>query len=654
MFADICVDSPLSETFTYRIPENMNVHAGMRVKVPFGKGGRQVTGFVCRVHDISPEGFEIKEISSVTDTEPVFGEKLLKLCRFTAYSYCSFLGETMSMALPSGKKPSGDGRLPVERMEQPAVKLSEEQQKAADDIWTSSRNGKMVHCIFGITGSGKTEVYIETAKRVIAENRSVIYLVPEISLSSQIYQRLLAVFGDQLVLYHSRLNPNQRLASWKKFFSGEAKIAVGTRSSVFMQAPALGLIIIDEEQDLSFKEHSSPRYNARRLAMYRSREEKAILILGSATPSVETMYACSQGRITLHRLTRRFGGALLPSVEILSMQKGKGDELSPLLRIRTKEAVEAGGQALFLLNRRGFAPVVICEDCGEVIRCPHCSISLNFHRGGSLVCHYCGYQMRMPDVCPSCSSDAMKKMGAGTQKLEETAAAAFPGFRIRRLDQDSVRGKDRVFALIDEMQSGKVDLLIGTQMVAKGFDFPDVSVAGILSADLGMNLPDFRASERLFSLLVQAAGRAGRGSRPGKVFIQTMDPENPLFRYVKNQDYPGFYMHELEIRKALNYPPFSRLLRMLVRGKDEKAVGDAAENLRDQIDLLLLNIKSDISVLGPAPAPLEKIGDNFRCHLILKGTSPDLMRRTASEARKNIRLSSGMYLEIDADPAELM
>lgn len=656
MFADVHVayPIPIDITYTYRIPEGMRLSAGMRVTVPFA--GRNITAYTVSVHDKEPEAFKVKDILSLIDESPIFDERLLEICRFTADSYCSYAGEALAMALPSGKKPSSRYKAPVfDKKNRQPVNLTEEQNRVVDKIMHDKTEGRLSHCIFGVTGSGKTEVYIDVARRVLAENKSVIYLVPEISLSSQIYERLLSVFGDELMIYHSHLTPNQRLYNWQRFYKGEARIAIGTRSAVFLQAPELGLIIIDEEHDSSFKEHSSPRYNARRIAAFRSKNEGSLLIMGSATPALETLYASERGQLELHRLSSRYGGAKLPAIDIVPLDKNTpADMLSPRLRLYTKKAVDAGNQVIYLLNRRGFAPMVICDECGEVIQCPHCNISLNLHKNGDMLCHYCGYTQQIPPACPRCGSEALTKLGAGTQRIEEQITNSFNGLNVRRLDQDSVRKKGSVFEIIDEMRRGEINILIGTQMVAKGFDFPRVSVVGVLMADIGLNLPDFRASERIFSLLLQVAGRSGRGSEAGMVFLQTRDPEHPVFRFIKNHDYERFYQSELEERRMLRYPPFSRLARLLVRGHSEKLVQDGINALQVELDKVIKEADKNVLLLGPVAAPIERIGDNYRYHIILKGANINRMRHIIRTARANTAMHQSLYLEIDIDPVDML
>jgi len=389
------------------------------------------------------------------------------------------------------------------------------------------------------------------------------------------------------------------------------------------------------------------------VAFFRCRQEGALLLMGSATPSVESLYAAEQGRMRLHTLRERYGNAVLPEIEIVRLRSSRPEAmLSTPLKLHTKRAVDSGLQAIYLLNRRGFAPFVICGECSAVLECPRCSISLNYHGDGSVLCHYCGHQRRVPEKCPSCGAERLEKVGAGTQRVEEIIANTFRGSRIFRLDQDSARGKDAVFELMEKMRSGEIDILLGTQMVAKGFDFHRVAVVGVLLADIGLNFPDFRASERVFSLLVQVAGRGGRGEAPGRVIIQTLDDERHIFKFLKNHDYYGFYRHELEVRRVLSYPPFSRITRILTRGADETSVGEAMELVAAAVRGELTGVEG-ATVLGPARAPLGRIGGNFRHHLIIKSRDTRSVRPALRRASEE-KLPRGVYLEIDVDPFDML
>ncbi len=646
--AEVYVNTPVDRSYTYSIPAGMNITPGIRVKINFA--GRNSTGFVTSLHNDLPDKIELKDIIEVIDKEPIFDNRLVDLVKYTAGSYLSSAGEAFSKALPAGI--SALTRKPVKRnlvFTGDKIELTPEQQSIYDSIM---RSEKRAHLIFGITGSGKTEIYMKLAVDMISRGKSVIYMVPEIGLSSQIFQRLYEVFGDQLILYHSHLTANERYKNWLSFYRGDARIVIGTRSSVFLQCPDPGLIIVDEEQDASYKEHSTPRYNARRVAFYRAIKDEAVLVLGSATPSIETLYAAERGGIVLHRLESRYGKSSLPEIEIVKMKSGK-DEISPRLKLFTRQAVQKGMQALYLLNRRGFSPVVICEDCGAVVECPHCSIGMNYHKSGDLLCHYCSYSIPKPEKCSKCSSGAIITLGSGTQRIEEKIQKEFPDYRIFRLDQDSAKKKNAVNDLIDMMKGSEIDILLGTQMISKGFDFKGVVVSGIIMADIGLNMPDFRASEKIFSLLVQVAGRSGRGEHGGRVVIQTLNENHSIFEFIRKQDYWSFYKSELKLRKALNYPPFSRLARLVARGSDEEKVIETAEKISDELDTIIEREDLSVEKLGPAQAPLAKIGGNYRHHIILKGSSLKDITGLIKKALGSIRPGK-VYIEVDIDPVEML
>jgi primosomal protein N' (replication factor Y) (superfamily II helicase) len=653
-YADVYVGYPIEGSYTYSVPDGMDVKPGMRVSVNFRN--RTVTAFTHRVHSERPDIKEIKKIDRLIDPSPIFDYRLTALAEYTAANYISSIGEVMAMALPSGEKPSSrykhpfKDKYPINKN----IELTSEQKTIYDDIINSYNNDKPFHLIYGITGSGKTELYIELAKHVMALGRSVIYLVPEITLSSQIFERLYKVFGSELIVYHSRLTANQRLNSWMKFFSGEVKMAVGTRSAVFLQCPDLGLIIIDEEHDWSYKEHSTPRYHARRLAYYRCKTENALMVMGSATPSIESLYTAEQGMFKLHILKSRFGGAVLPEIEIVKIYPKKDEAMiSSKLMLYSKRAMEEGNQAIFLLNRRGFSPIVLCNDCGEALVCPHCNISLNFHRSGRMICHYCGFSRKLPEKCPHCGSEDILKLGAGTQKIEDMINESFAGHKVFRLDQDSTKKKNAVFDIVEKMSKGEIDILLGTQMVAKGFDFHKVSLVGILLADIGLNMPDFRASEKIFSLLIQAAGRCGRGDVCGRVIIQTINEEHHIFQFLKNHDYMGYYRYELSMRKMLQYPPFSRLARLLVRGKNEEKVIKSINNLKTALTNEIINNNRPITILGPTAAPLSRISNNYRYHIILKSKDIESIRQAVKSVKHTVS-GKDVYLEIDIDPYDIL
>lgn len=656
LYAELLLNIPIEKYFTYRVPAGMPVKQYSRVEVNFNN--RNTTAYVVRLTNTPPDGLDdakIKNIISVIDNKPIFDRRLMDMALVLSRDYLCSPGEALGMALPSAKNPSERHTNPFGTPSHRAIALTTEQQQIFNTIFEKRKKGSFLHLVYGVTGSGKTELYVSLARALIAEGLSVIYCVPEISLSSQTYERLYDLFGEQMVVYHSGLTPQQRLHSWLRFWRGDATIAVGTRSAIFMQCPRLGMIVIDEEHDASYKEHSSPRYNARRVALIRSKAEHSLVVFGSATPSLESLYAAERGVFALHTLEKRFGKAELPKIDIVGLQASRAKDrlLSNELMIELKKNQKHGEQSILLLNRRGFSPIVMCEDCQHIETCEHCNISLTLHHRTELICHYCGYSRPFSENCSECGNPALKKIGSGTQRMEEIIPSTLPGMRVFRLDQDSRKKKKTPYELLEKMRGGSIDVLLGTQMVAKGYDFPNVSLVGVLMADIGINIPDFRATERIFALLTQVAGRCGRRDKPGRVIVQTLNVEHPFFEFLKRHDYFGFYRHEIEIRQQLRYPPFTRIVRLLVRGKDEEKVRTAIKTLADAICNEIQRKEFSIEVLGPSPAPLSKISNNFRWHLLLKTVEMEHAREVIRTCRDAIG-GSDMYLEIDIDPYDLM
>lgn len=641
-YCSVILPLPLREPLTYIAEDAVTVLPGMRVMVPLGEGGRLVRGFVASVSDVRPSGdYALKQIVSVLDTRPVFDDRLLALAGFTAESYAATIGEALDAALPSGK--SDHEPLPLSADDTTEHTLSSEQQQIFDEITATMKPGSL-HLLYGVTGSGKTEVYLSLAERAVAEGKSALFLLPEISLSWQIYARVQRTFGSRAVLYHSGLTPTERMKNWLAFMDGTARIAVGTRSAVFMQCPSLGLIVLDEEHDHSYKEHSNPRYHAKRIAAYRAQQEGASVIYGSATPSAESYLLALRGKLGLHRLASRYGGAALPSISVVN---SSGRVLTTELKNAVYETVKAGNQCVLLLNRRGHSPNVSCEHCGRSVECDDCSVRMTFHKSGKLICHYCGVEKPVPETCPHCGGP-ITMSGAGTQKAEERIAEEFRTLRLFRLDQDSARRKKVVPEMIERMKNGEMDVLLGTQLVSKGFDFHRVVLSAVISADIGLGVPDFRAPERVFALLMQLAGRSGRRSA-GSVIIQTQEPDNPLFAFLKKHDYEGFIRRELSMREALRYPPFIYLLKILTRDPDEQKAEERSEMIAESLETQFGGEASDI--LGPAPAPIPKIGRHFRHQLIIKSSSRDLLVRMAHHVRFVLKPAG---TEVDIDPVDMV
>jgi primosomal protein N' (replication factor Y) len=538
-----------------------------------------------------------------------------------------------------------------------AVTLTDEQKTAVDAVSAAFDAPDKPFLLYGITGSGKTHVYTELADRVLKKGRGVIVLVPEISLTPQTIMRFRAAVGDCITVIHSRMSDGERRDSLQTLVSGGKRLVIGVRSAVLAPMDDVGLIIVDEEHDASYKQtDTEPRFSARDVAIMRGSFQKAVVVLGSATPSLESYYNACSGKYRLLTLRRRFGEARLPAVRIVDMNEehrlNNWTILSRPLEARMRECLVAGRQIILLLNRRGYSAILMCKDCGYTHRCPACSVSLRYHKSGRrLKCHLCGYEAAAPDVCPVCHGGQVRYQGTGIQKAEELIASKFSGARILRMDHDTTRRKGAHHHLLDAFERRKADILLGTQMVAKGLDFPGVALVGVLQADTGLLFPDFRASERTFQLLTQVAGRAGRSDSAGEVVIQTYYPQDPAILAASRHDYGVFYAAELPYRRELHYPPFAKLARIVLSGPHELLVGSAMEKIAGS----LRSSSSVLIILGPSPAVLEKVNGEFRYSLLLKSASP----KTLAEALARVRtlekgLPKKMRLIIDVDPVYML
>jgi primosomal protein N' (replication factor Y) len=508
--------------------------------------------------------------------------------------------------------------------------------------------------LHGITGSGKTEVYLNLIEQTLAQGRQALVLVPEISLTAQLWQRFYSRFGQQVAVLHSQLSAGERLDEWCRLWRGEAAIAVGARSAVFAPLTDVGLIVVDEEHASSYKQENSPRYHAREVALIRGKLEQAVVIMGSATPSLESFYRCQFNGHHLASLPERVENRPLPRVEIVDMRRQLNEEfLSPRLVQALQQRLECGEQSLLFLNRRGFAPFILCPLCGEVVNCPHCSVSLTYHRQGRACCHYCGYSVTPPKSCPTCKGDKLQYFGMGTQRLESRLRGLFPDARIARMDRDTTSRKGAHWRIFRQLQTGQIDILIGTQMVTQGFDLPGITLVGVIAADLGLGMPDFRAGERTFQLLTQVAGRAGRGDTPGEVIIQTYNPQHYSIQAAKQHHYHQFYEQEIKFRRSLHYPPITKMVNLMLAGRQERQVAQAARWLAGR----LKHNQAGIKILGPSPATITKIKDNTRWQLLLKGIRSSNLHSTLENVINSFQRQpafKGVRIEVDVDPVNLL
>lgn len=668
-FVNVAISVPLHKTFTYSVRDEdvCRARPGMRVIVPFKKSERM--GYIVEADTVPATTANIKEIISIPDNSPAISVKMLKLIRWISDYYCAPIGEVATAALPSLlNNVSEVGKVRKDKpLELNLDSFQKAQRVTLNDAQTGAlktieelkdKNDFSVVLLHGVTGSGKTELYLRFIEKIRREGKDAILLVPEISLVPQLAGRLTSFFREPVAVYHSGLTEVQRLGQWKMVADGKAGIVVGTRSALFAPVSNLGAIIIDEEHDNSYKQEESPRYNARDSGVVRARIEKAMAILGSATPTLESQFNAKGGKYHYISIPNRHGAAKMPEVSIVDMRKEpKSRLLNPHLSIELmahlKQELRSGHQAILFLNRRGYANFVICRDCGHTPACPNCSITLTYHKKiARLCCHYCGHQIAALDACPKCKGFDLAPAGSGTEMIEEAIRKEIPNARIARLDRDTVATEKKRREVLARMMRGEIDILIGTQMVTKGHDFPNVTLVGIISADQSISFPDFRSGERTYQILTQVSGRAGRDIRPGMVIIQTYNPEHLSIRSSLGQNLEEFIASELAARKDLLYPPFSRIANIRVSGNKEMQVRDASKKIAG----FLAQEERGLILLGPAPAPLATLMGKIRWQLLVKSRSAKTLATALNALRNHLDNSRahGVQIAIDVDPVTTM
>jgi len=664
---------PIDRTFHYSIPEKYSeaIAVGKRVFVSFQN--RTVVGYVVGLAD-EADVKDVKEIISVIDAEPILSEEMLKLTRWIKDNYFCSWGSAIEAAIPAGIKKGRaaiGARILARGEDESAAEvhmktdgfaksaprvLTEEQSKALELIaeYIDNRQHK-TFLLHGITASGKTEVYLQAIDHVLAKGRQAIMLVPEISLTPQTIERFVSRFGGHVAVLHSKLTPAKRFLEWKNIKDGKARIVVGARSAIFSPVDNLGLVIIDEEHENTYKQDDVPRYHARDVAEERSRLNNCPLILGTATPSLESYYKAKSGEYKLIKITKRIDERLLPKVKIVDMRMELATRkritiFSKVLLDAVDRTLKNKKQAIIFLNRRGFSTFVNCKKCGLILKCKRCDTVLVYHfEYKKLICHYCGYKAEPPDICPKCRSGYIKYFGLGTERVESEMSRAFAHAHIARMDSDTTvkRGShDRILA---QFKSGSVNLLVGTQMIAKGLDFPEVTLVGVVSADVNLNLPDFRSSERTFSLLTQVAGRAGRGEDGGEVIVQTYAPHHYAILTAAKHDYEKFYAEEIIARKELLFPPFVNMIKVTVRARNEELTLKAATALAEAIKAE----DKDAMVGGPAPAPISRMRGYFRYNIMMKGHDKSAMCSLLKKALTAFRKPHGVLVAVDVDPISM-
>lgn len=640
-YASIIIDishENVDRVFQYRIPEAMfsEIRIGTQVRVPFGAGNRTRKGYVVDItekaeYDIT----KIKEIAEVVSGSVTAGSQLIELAWWMKEQYGSTMNQALKTVLPVKQRVKARNKQVVqslvgeEQMVEP-VKLNPEQQKIADhfcqDYDAGIRTPWLIH---GITGSGKTEVYMAMIDHVLSRGKEVIVLIPEIALTYQTVMRFYRRFGEKICVMHSRLSAGERYDQFERARRGETSIMIGARSALFTPFLNLGLIIMDEEHEGAYKSEVTPRYHARDVAEKLAQMNHAQFVMGSATPSVEAYAKAQAGMYELHRLDKRAGsGSCLAETEIVDlrreMEEGNKSIFSRRLQELIADRLARKEQIMLFMNRRGYSSFVSCRSCGEAVKCPHCDVSLTLHNHNRLICHYCGYTIPMPKQCPNCRSNYLAGFGIGTQKIEEMAAQMFPEARILRMDLDTTSRKGGHEAILSAFAKQEADILIGTQMIVKGHDFPNVTLVGILAADTSLYAPDYRCSERTFQLLVQAAGRAGRSCRSGIAVIQTYMPEHYCIQTAAGQNYEDFFRQEMGFRKLMSYPPACCMLTIQVAGKDENLTAHMMDQIHRSVEHHFGNVTA---VIGPVPAPVYKVNDIYRKILYMKQENYDILIR---------------------------
>jgi primosomal protein N' (replication factor Y) len=555
---------------------------------------------------------------------------------------------------PEGGFPEGD-------MEAPPS-LTPAQSNVLNDLFPRLDSGGFsVVLLHGVTGSGKTEIYLHLIARCLERGRSALMLVPEISLTPAMQSLFFSRFGEQVALLHSGLTERERDDAWWRVRRGESKVVLGTRSAVFAPLANLGAVIVDEEHDSSYKQDETPRYHGRDVAVVRAQFAGALALLGSATPSLESYWNAREGKYHLAKLEERVGGRKLATVEVVDMrQEFRETHTQVPLSRRLKEEIEAqvraSAQTMLLLNRRGYSWFLLCRSCGQTARCVNCSISLTYHRREHrLICHYCGYSCAVPSVCPACGSEYLHYVGEGTEKLEQKFAELFPGARVARLDRDVARRRNEFLRVLSDFREGKIDILVGTQLIAKGHDFPGVTLVGVVSADMGLGLPDFRAAEHTFQLVTQVAGRAGRGDAPGRVLVQTFFPEHYAIRLAADQNYDGFFSKEMGFRRMMHYPPITALANVVAQHEKLERAAQVAKEMGDFFTKVEGQFPG-IKILGPGPAPLAKVERRYRIQFLLKSVSRARLHALLKQLADHCERSGVQTREvmIDVDPVSIM
>lgn len=668
-YVKVILDLPFDKVLTYHVPVSLEKKAqvGARCRAPVGK--RACQGFILQIVSKKPP-FPTKPLFDIPDALAIFSKEMLEFTKELAEYYFLPWVKVLKAALPPGLNNKKGLKLEAEPennldfpYQSPSYSLSAQQQNAVSQIQTSiDKQEHKIFLIHGITGSGKTEIYFESILRSLEQKKGAIFLVPEISLTPQMIKSFKERFGQRLAIYHSGLTVKQRRDQWLRIKTGQADIVLGVRSAIFAPVEKLGVIVIDESHETTYTQQEKFKYSAIQAAFIRGKVQKAVVIMGTATPSIESYYHAKKNKFKLIKLDYRIDNRQLPEITVVDMNKEKMEGNRNILSRRLKDAIgqtiQQGEQVILFLNRRGFSSVMFCKICGHIEKCKNCKVSLVYHSSSNmLVCHHCNYTIDVPPVCPRCNRAYLHPVGAGTQKVEKEIKKLSPHFVVQRMDSDIIAQKEKTHTeIFESFLEGKTDILIGTQMLAKGLHFPDVTLVGIISADTQLNLPNFRAGEFTFQLLTQVAGRAGRGEKGGKVIVQTHYPDHYSINCATHYDFEKFYENELGFRKELNYPPFSQLVSLTIKGSSEIKVRKDAIILANMLKSYISEIKEGFELIGPGPCPIDKIRNKFRWRIIIKSKNRKNLEKLMQELRNYWAKIPHIQeiLSIDLDPVDMM
>ena len=658
----IALPAPLRKLFDYLLPKDLyhvNLQPGLRVKVPFGS--RKLIGVLVEVTDQTDvPSNKLKPITEIIDETPIFTKEILDLCLWASDYYHHPIGEVLFYALPTKLRQGKPAELKFKKStvkpgeKTTPIKLNDEQKNAVDQI-LKYKNSFQCFLLHGVTGSGKTEVYLQVIQKLLDQEKQALILVPEIALTPQTISRFQKRFNEKTVCMHSSLNPTERLNAWIMAKSGEAKIIIGTRSAIFTPCKNLGIIILDEEHDLSFKQQDGFRYSARNLAIIRAQRNNIPIVLGSATPSLETLYNILNKNFQTLSLPERVGSAIHPSFKMIDICNQTLDHgISKALLERIKQHLDNDSQVLLFLNRRGYAPTLMCHQCGWIAKCPRCDVHMTLHNQPEhLHCHHCDTTRPKPATCPECGKKQLQNIGVGTERLEKALSTHFPDIQITRIDRDTTRKKNSIDKLLERVHEGSKQILIGTQMIAKGHHFPNVTLVGIINADAGFFSADFRATERAGQLLLQVSGRAGRAEKPGEVLIQTHYAQHPLLKQLTQHGYLEFAKFALKDRQESGLPPYSHFALVRAFALDSNKPEQFLEEVKSLAEVIA---KEKIKLLGPIPAPMPRRKSHFQTQLLFQSQDRTALQKLLKELLPQIeklKSSSKVKWNVDVDPMEM-